>query len=183
MKRTISEFLPFLIVSSLLLGWMIGLWKNIVPHQDWALYVYAGLVVGVYISILRSISLHLEKMNPGTEANAAILFFVTSILLVLFFAFGWDVFGNFSGPSKFPSKVDCFYFSVVAFTTLGFGDYAPNTDAGKIFLCIEALMGVTHMVAFFAIIIGRVISRAPERVGSQIRDYGTPTVPIQRGHE
>ena len=41
------------------------------------------------------------------------------------------------------SWVDSFYFSVVAVTTVGFGDFAPTTDASKLFSVFYILIGVT----------------------------------------
>ena len=41
------------------------------------------------------------------------------------------------------SWVDSFYFSVVAVTTVGFGDFAPTTDASKLFAVFYILIGVT----------------------------------------
>ncbi len=161
MKRTTLELLPVIVTGLLLLAWVIGLWREYIPYVDWALYCYSGLVVLLYFAILWSISRHMDPMTKGTETTAVVLFLVTSLLLVVAFGFGWQVFGNFVGPNHAsPTKTDAFYFSVVAFTTLGFGDFAPHTDAGKIFLAIEALMGTTHMAAFFAIVVSRVLPGA-----------------------
>jgi voltage-gated potassium channel Kch len=44
--------------------------------------------------------------------------------------------------------VDAFYFSVVTLTTIGYGDFAPETDAGKLFTALYALVGVGILLAF-----------------------------------
>ena len=51
----------------------------------------------------------------------------------------------------------CLYFSVVTFTTLGYGDIHP-TDPSKLFATMEAFSGM-FMMALFAIVFGRKVMR------------------------
>jgi voltage-gated potassium channel Kch len=44
--------------------------------------------------------------------------------------------------------VDSLYFSVVSLTTVGYGDIAPTTDAGKLFTVLYLLIGVGIIAAF-----------------------------------
>ena len=44
--------------------------------------------------------------------------------------------------------VDALYFSVVTLTTVGYGDFAPQTDAGKLFTAVYVLVGVGIVLAF-----------------------------------
>lgn len=44
--------------------------------------------------------------------------------------------------------LDAFYFSFITLTTIGFGDFAPQTDAGKIFTIIYIIVGVGIILAF-----------------------------------
>ena len=44
--------------------------------------------------------------------------------------------------------VDALYFSVVTLTTVGYGDFAPETDAGKLFTAVYVLVGVGIVLAF-----------------------------------
>ncbi|SNT27137.1 Ion channel [Ekhidna lutea] len=44
--------------------------------------------------------------------------------------------------------LDAFYFSFITLTTIGFGDFAPQTDAGKIFTIIYITIGVGIILAF-----------------------------------
>lgn len=44
--------------------------------------------------------------------------------------------------------LDAFYFSFITLTTIGFGDFAPKTDAGKIFTVGYIIIGVGIILAF-----------------------------------
>lgn len=44
--------------------------------------------------------------------------------------------------------IDSIYFCVVTLTTVGYGDYAPTTDEGKIFTIFYILMGIGVLVGF-----------------------------------
>ncbi|MEM1322515.1 MAG: potassium channel family protein [Bacteroidota bacterium] len=44
--------------------------------------------------------------------------------------------------------VDAFYFSVITLTTIGYGDFAPQTPAGKIFTMFYILIGLGMILTF-----------------------------------
>ncbi len=46
------------------------------------------------------------------------------------------------------SVVDSLYFSVVTLTTIGYGDFTPQTDAGKIFTIIYIVVGIGMILSF-----------------------------------
>ena len=46
------------------------------------------------------------------------------------------------------SWVDSFYFSVVAVTTVGFGDFAPTTDGSKLFAVFYIVTGISIIATF-----------------------------------
>ena len=46
------------------------------------------------------------------------------------------------------SYLDAFYFSFITLTTIGFGDFAPQTDWGKIFTVIYITIGVGIILTF-----------------------------------
>lgn len=46
------------------------------------------------------------------------------------------------------SWVDSLYFSVVAVTTVGFGDLSPTTDASKLFTVVYILLGITIITTY-----------------------------------
>ncbi|MCX6797600.1 MAG: potassium channel family protein [Candidatus Falkowbacteria bacterium] len=80
----------------------------------------------------------------------SLLFFVIIVLLIGTFSYhrleGW----NF---------LDSFYFSSITLTTVGYGDLAPHTDAGKIFTVIYIFLGIGVILGFLA----AVASKAREK--------------------
>jgi len=72
--------------------------------------------------------------------------------------------------------LDAFYFSVVTLTTVGYGDFAPQTDVGKLFTAVYALVGIGILLALITTIATRA-SQMPllHATKSELRDDGRVT--------
>ena len=46
------------------------------------------------------------------------------------------------------SWIDSLYFSVITLTTIGYGDFSPETDAGKLFTIFYILLGLGMILSF-----------------------------------
>lgn len=46
------------------------------------------------------------------------------------------------------SYIDSFYFSVVTLTTIGYGDFSPQTDGGKMFTVLYIIVGIGMILSF-----------------------------------
>ncbi len=55
------------------------------------------------------------------------------------------------------------YFSVVTLATVGFGDFAPTTDAGKAFTIVYVLMGLGIIASFATMLTQERVRIAEER--------------------
>ena len=56
------------------------------------------------------------------------------------------------------SPVDALYFSVTTLTTVGYGDFSPQTTAGKLFTVVYVLVGVGLLLAFLTQVATQVVS-------------------------
>ena len=49
--------------------------------------------------------------------------------------------------------LDALYFTIITLTTVGYGDFAPKTDAGKIFTIVYIFVGIS-LISGFIILLG-----------------------------
>ena len=59
--------------------------------------------------------------------------------------------------------IDAVYFSVMTIATVGFGDLAPRTDAGKLFTVVYVILGLGLFVAAASAVAQAVIARPSDR--------------------
>lgn len=50
------------------------------------------------------------------------------------------------------SWLDSLYFSVITLTTVGYGDFSPKTDAGKVFTMIYIVVGLGILAGFISLV-------------------------------
>src|SRR4051794_13998669 len=73
--------------------------------------------------------------------------------------------------------LDALYFSVITLATVGYGDFTPKTDAGKIFTMIYIFTGIGQLVLLFQQIAENVVATSPEPRPHLGRRRGRPTDP------
>ena len=116
----------------------------------WAALIYAGVFT---LLDLRSWPGAIGKHAEDRHFSYFIVTVVTSFIAVVFlFANIYEVIGTVSitGTNQYITGLwDHVYFSVVTFTTLGYGEYTPQGYA-KIATSIQAILGL----GYFAFIIG-----------------------------
>lgn len=59
--------------------------------------------------------------------------------------------------------VDSYYFSVVTLATVGYGDFVPKTDLGKIFTTFYVMAGVGIITTFFTFTMRRMKERVEKK--------------------
>ena len=58
-----------------------------------------------------------------------------------------------------PDKLTCYYYSVVTFTTLGFGDVVPVNDSGRIAVMIEVILGYIMLGGLISLFANKFVRR------------------------
>lgn len=117
--------------------------------------------VGVWLSIaLLGTATFKQSQFFFKKSNTILrifLFMLFAFLLIGYFSILYKAFGlmfdgcHLQGDNL--SWSDSFYFSVVTWTTLGYGDFTPYKDV-RIFAAVEALFGYL----FMGLLIGKVLS-------------------------
>jgi hypothetical protein len=64
--------------------------------------------------------------------------------------------------------LDSLYFSVISLATVGYGDFTPTTDIGKIFTIFFVLAGVGVLVVFVSEVARQTISRTDRVVEERV---------------
>ena len=88
--------------------------------------------------------------DEAFRAGAAILLALMSVGTVFYMVVeGW-------------SLLDSLYFAVITAATVGFGDFAPQTDLGKLFTIIYVLIGVGLLVMLLSRVASGMVDRRLE---------------------
>lgn len=74
------------------------------------------------------------------DENYRDLLITTTIILII----GTIVYHYLEGWTY----IDSLYFSVVTLTTIGFGDFTPQTDGGKLFTILYIIIGIGIILSF-----------------------------------
>lgn len=105
------------------------------------LLLLTAAIAFVLIRFWRTVS-HLAR---DTEVQG--LFGMTAITLLS----GTLIYRAFEGWSY----VDSLYFTVITLTTVGYGDFAPQTTAGKLFTIVYILLGLGIISSFIVLVAER----------------------------
>lgn len=66
---------------------------------------------------------------------------ITTIIILIIGTFTYNYLEGWS-------YIDSLYFSVVTLTTIGYGDFTPQTDAGKLFTILYIVIGIGMILSF-----------------------------------
>jgi hypothetical protein len=167
-------FLPFimpLVLTPLAAGWW---WRAVAPAQfaeyrEDLLFAYLIYIVVVRLSLLDLMLFYVSRKHRSMHLDMlhiVLLYLLTTAVTLVFFALLYDLFGVFelfrySGAASAQhmqamqghSLPVALYISMELFTTLGAGDWIPQTLNAMLAAGIEALLGFVQGGVFFAVLI------------------------------
>lgn len=77
------------------------------------------------------------------------------------------------------SLLDSLYFSVITLTTVGYGDFAPQTNAGKLFTIVYIIVGLGILAAFITTVANIAIEQDKNRAVRRILPSKTTSTNTQ----
>jgi voltage-gated potassium channel Kch len=96
------------------------------------------------------------------SAHQLYFYFISLFFLIGYFALIYKSFGVIPPTANVSSQVgwlDAIYFSVVTWTTLGYGDFRPG-DEVKLWVIAEALIGYIYM----GLLVGKLLIIGQKRI-------------------
>ncbi len=128
-----------------------------------SLIVAAGLVIACVFFIFRRINQHVYISRQTIFGSLCVYLFGA-----LLFSMVYRIIAAMSGEPFFvqtdhPSTLDYIYFSFISMATVGFGDFTPATDVGKMGVIVEAIIGQLYLVVVVALFISRIGRRRLDR--------------------
>jgi hypothetical protein len=114
--------------------------------RSWQAYVAIYSLAETILYLLAVILLSDIYAPPISKARSFILLFINYIEINISFSLIYYWLGCVKGME---SKFDAVYFSFVTFTTLGYGDFLPNSPAAKFTVILEVLVMLMFVFLFF----------------------------------
>ena len=103
----------------------------------------AAIGLSMPASALYFLRTDLKRPGAGAVIFLALMVSSTALFLVLFAA-GYRTFGLIDGGMTVYDAATCFYFSIITWTTVGYGDVRPTPDS-RFIAAAEALFGYIWM--------------------------------------
>ncbi|KAF7313871.1 Tandem pore domain k+ channel [Mycena chlorophos] len=100
----------------------------------------------------KSLTLQYETFRSGMEKEEAKAFYARLVVVWVLFLLFWIVGALIFMKTEAWSFGVSLYFCFIAFTTIGYGDYSPQTPAGRSIFVAWALLGVATMTILISVI-------------------------------
>ena len=132
-------------------------------NRSWVSYITARFIQLLFKGMTLPFPMLRELGNNvnGDNAQAMLGFSLRECLLAIFSYLCLGTIAYSLVFEKWP-LIDSLYFSVVTFTSVGYGDLTPSTLAGKVFTCFFGLSGLAFLGAAISTIGSSLIGKEEE---------------------
>jgi Ion channel len=119
-------------------------------QELWMLSISFGIVFSIWLGIGIAKNLFRPMM---AKFMVALLMLELLCNWIMAYAVAYRHWGVIDKETEVRDSITCFYFSIVTWTTLGYGDVRPSIDA-RLIAASEALFGYIWMAAFIGMFAG-----------------------------
>jgi hypothetical protein len=162
-----------LTVGSLLLSPLFFRGLSYVFPETVGIFISLGLFT-LYYAYLVHLSTHILSEIKGPVAlfiPAALVVSVLVCYVLAFIPWAWDLFPDIT--QDLDGYIRNFYYVAVTFSSVGYGDIAPEDTRGRMFASLVSLLGAAHAIGFLTILLLKVehgktltVEELPEKTGS-----------------
>ena len=156
MKFTPSGFLIWpLAFNGVIAAMTLSTGHIVYPNDVWACYVVAVVsILGASVCLVEFLDVDFDPRN------VLVALFCHGVALILIFAAMYRALGLVSDAGLVKASFStAIYFSIVTWTTLGYGDYAPPPDI-QLIAAFEAGAGLV----FFGLLIGLAVALITKKI-------------------
>ncbi|MGF1684966.1 ion channel [Photobacterium minamisatsumaniensis] len=144
----------WLIGLLLLLAQIIFFPKLFESTEMYALISSSGIIL-LYIFLYWELSFKLQVIKRTELALIPVIYIAALIVLALLFSFCLMVMNSFLNTGQWVPQLDYFYYTIISLTSVGYGDFTPNSSSEKILSIGMALTGTLHMIIFVSTLVGK----------------------------
>ncbi len=126
-----------------------------ISYVDWFQYITTKIYNIREESILNKVRFFLALITTKYYSSCKILVFFSCIINTIYSSIYYFLRTDFKNIKDFG---DCIYFSIVTFTTLGFGDITPKEHGAQFFIISEVIVGYT-ILGVFVFLLSKKISK------------------------
>lgn len=123
----------------------------------YTLSLVGTIAYGGILSIIAKTRVDDEEI-PYQDLTIPVLYMIIYSVIIGYYFLGWWMLGNYG------SKLPCFhqykcdfkeaiYFTVTTSTTVGYGDFYPQTDAARIFSTSQSLISAIHAIVTISLLL------------------------------
>lgn len=153
-------FLWFLVPAIFMYFFVYFTEGDIFSNEKKVFFLITGLIsmsVGYFSYIKRTLKQLTENGDKEKRLYQAHISLIAITLLLITAATFYSILlieiDEIKHGLKVLNPINSLYFSVSVFTTLGFGDFVPVNEAGKIYVSFLALLGTIHFVLFISLML------------------------------
>jgi hypothetical protein len=132
------------------------LWSAVLAALDKEPFLGAGHVATALVVVTPGVILYRIFRHPVINIETILGAIDAYMLLGISFAAIYRMLDSVDShffTQGAASGIQYLYFSFVVITTLGFGDFTPRTDVGRVFVSLEALLGQIFLVTVVAVLV------------------------------
>ena len=112
---------------------------------------------GIYLALLFGFRRYFYRVDNGSMTYQQAIAWLS-----VFFALAYGICGSYFFRAEFnhiDTWVDAFYYTIVTYSTVGYGDIIPVTPDAKIFTASMILIGVVSFLTALTVLLGPLIQR------------------------